>query len=448
MRTLLLIFLFVSVTNLNAQWELVGGGTTSPVWDIEYVQSEDRLYAVGQMPFIGDSLRVNGTCYYENGQWYPMNTGVYNPFGGVHPPVTDILVLDTMIVVCGQFSMIDSVPDTQEFAYWQNNEWHSMGVSNSWHGSARRSVIVDDKIHVLGAVDTVNGQAMHSWAIYDGGVWSSGDTSAPFTQGYTQTLIRYQGDLIMGGNFIAPNGDIDLVRQGPNGWEKLGQGILGDPWINEMVEYDGLLWVVGEFYDFWGNAATGLLVWDGMQWSDPFPQIHAFSQGFNLELANGKLYVTMPFNVAGLSGDYFVAEYDGQQLCILGGPNSLVRTVTVSTDTLYAMRYVSGIISKWPLSAPADTCFQVSIGIDHLSQTSGSSLLVAPNPASTELRISLNSGFMQEVTLRNVQGRLVKKIVINSNTHNLDLCGFRSGLYFLSVLTDVGTVLSEKVLVE
>ncbi|MCB9180949.1 MAG: hypothetical protein H6593_05765 [Flavobacteriales bacterium] len=132
--------------------------------------------------------------------------------------------------------------------------------------------MVDGQLHLHGAFNTVDGQPISNWAVYDGTTWQQVDTTEEF--GFnTAKAVRYQGDLYVAGNFNTSNGVNDLARQGPNGWEALGPGLLGDPWVNEMVVYDGLLWVTGEFYEWWGNAASGIMAWDGSQWHNMFPDI-------------------------------------------------------------------------------------------------------------------------------------------------------------------------------
>jgi len=128
MKFPLLISFLLLANGLSAQWESIGGSTSVGfVLDLEYVLNEDRLYTVGNMQFIGDSLKVNGTAFYENGQWYTMGTGVVNPFNGLVRSVHDVLVLDTAVVVCGEFNMIDSPP----LGFGRYDQWASHGSLGS-----------------------------------------------------------------------------------------------------------------------------------------------------------------------------------------------------------------------------------------------------------------------------------------------------------------------------
>ncbi|MBK8947563.1 MAG: hypothetical protein IPM68_01475 [Flavobacteriales bacterium] len=58
----------------------------------------------------------------------------------------------------------------------------------------------------------------------------------------------------------------------------------------------------------------------------PFPQIAHVAYGRDPLVANGKLYYTGTFVANGLDNFFFLAllEYDGQQVCVMGGPGPIL----------------------------------------------------------------------------------------------------------------------------
>ena len=416
-RAYFLLVLGFSSPGLCAQWETVGEGWGGLVRDLHYDSLSGRLYVVGasQWAMPGNVL-IHNTAYWYNGQWYPMGGGADHPNGfptGLRPPAKDIIPYDSGFVVVGDFWSMSGVPHTRGFAKWENDQWVAM-ASDTTLGNFWGSSVDDGQLHLHGAFNTVDGQPISNWAVYDGTTWQQVDTTEEF--GFnTAKAVRYQGDLYVAGNFNTSNGVNDLARQGPNGWEALGPGLLGDPWVNEMVVYDGLLWVTGEFYSWWGNAASGIMAWDGSQWHNMFPDIFAIAQGGDLDVANGKLYFSGFFNANGMNGMYGYGVYDGSSVCLFGGPEVIRGNMTFSADTMYASAPytlygtaggpVVKYIIKWPLDAPMDTCYTVASRVPALGAGS-ETWTVSPNPATGHLTVQAG-GAWQQLRAYDATGRLV-----------------------------------------
>lgn len=403
------IVLGTSITK-GQTWQTVGGGLAcegvSGLW---FDGTSDRLFAVGRFRWsVEDSILLNGTASWFAGEWNPMGDGVWSSgiVGDpcVVPTVQAIEPYDSAMVIGGIFDMADSSPHTSRIAQWKDDQWQPIGIDSSVEGHIYNLSVINDKLHAHGAFQVIDGREMHNWAIWDGVQWMPGDTTEPFDFA-TTCSAEFQGEYYLGGNFDTQNGLNDLVRGSPGNWEEPGGGLIGDPYVADMVVYGDHLWVTGIFSGSPDTYSKNLIAWNGTEWIRPFPQIEFYSQGWDLHVANGKLYFSGGFNVAGLAGVYMLGVYDGQELCVIGGPDIFTRAIACSPDTLYAaMGYtinslpggdVIHYIGKWPLNAPADTCFAVEVGISEPGSRDGAlhfdavhgSILVLHTNGSGALRI-------------------------------------------------------------
>lgn len=308
--------------------------------------------------------------------------------------------------------------------------------------------VIGDELHLHGTFGSVGGVPVQNWAIYQNGQWRAADTSGVFNWS-TKEAIMYQDQLYVGGNFETQDGRNDLVRKVGDAWEEPGPGLKGDCYVADLEVYDGLLWVAGYFFSSAGNPATGIMAWDGQQWLDPFPQMELFGWGRSFTIANGKLYMVGPMSVDGLDGEYRIAEYDGEHLCILGGNDVWTAKVTASVDTLYANAceyqdcnppsgaLVNGIM-KLPLDHPRDTCFNVVVGVREVAPMLP--LRLQPNPVEATLQTPWPFTTPGTWVLLNSAGQVLRRLP--STITNLDVAALSPGLYVLRAVDDRGTTRS------
>ena len=131
--------------------------------------------------------------------------------------------------------------------------------------------------------------------------------------------------------------------------------------------------------------------------------------------------------------------------------------ITGSQDTLYAStcNYSSCVIQgvemhgvmKWPLDAPADTCFEIVQSV--AGPFSARQIELYPNPARDEIHIIL-SGVLQlqvrSARIMDMLGKEVRSLSIGPNGRaSLNLSGFGSGLYSVRFVDqDAHTVAMER----
>lgn len=427
---------------LHAQWSSVGGGTNFYPNALYWDAVEQRLYYAGDASHaMENSLVINGISYFISGSWYPMGSGSTPYPGGTGSyPVGAVTRFDSSIVVAGAFPWMDSVPGTWGVAQWRADEWLSTGLDSGTFEQTSlvtNLTVLDGKLQVLGGMNwELNGSSVDSWAVWDGQEWDHGDTTGLFAGGQINQVCDFQGMRYVGGNFQPTGQPNDLVRWNGTQWEEVGGGINGDPWVNEMVVYDDRLWVCGEFAASAGNAATGLMAWDGTSWADPFPQITFTAAGKDVIAANGKLYFTGPFVAQGLSGIYRFGVFDGETLCVFGGPDVFNSgTIAASADTFYAYCVVPGLelnnVAQWPLDAPSDTCYTVVQGFNDETQEPVHFSLY-PNPGSEMITVRLSRALPSHgarVLFADVMGRTVLLASVRSAEGLISIAELPSGVY-------------------
>lgn len=68
-----------------------------------------------------------------------------------------------------------------------------------------------------------------------------------------------------------------------------------------------------------------------------------------------------------------------------------------------------------------------------------SSFKIFPNPAKTIVNITSNNKNIKEITLSDMQGRILKTIEVNKTNTQLDISNYQAGTYLITIKTDYGT---------
>jgi len=200
------------------------------------------------------------------------------------------------------------------------------------NNTARAVASYNGKIVIGGQFNSPQDKVMY----WDGSTWGSlGQMTDPGgAVAYNMTV--YNGELIVGGRFETVGGVVvnNIARWNGSSWQSLGSGVAGgsNPStidVREMYEWNGDLYVGGDFTSAGGVPALNIARWDGTSW-------HALTGGgvnndvYTLTEYDGELIAGGNFTVAGAQLCNGIARWNGTNWLPLGdgsGPGAWVMEV-------------------------------------------------------------------------------------------------------------------------
>ena len=236
------------------------------------------------------------------------------------------------------------------------------------------------------------------------------------------TLTEYNGWLIAGGNSFGASGEseIDLKYLRDSTWQPIPGWVNGGfTYVNDVLEYQGDLYVAGGFHKDRGALANGIVRWDGQQWYE-LGQGITDPDGVPIAMAvmNDELYVAGLFTeVDGLPA-YNIAKWDGQRWYSFSlepfDRGRYFTSIAVLNDTLYAAGSLVGIgginlgnVVYW--DGPTDSLAGPVHTTNLVSPSSTAPFSLYPNPASGSFTLEAEGltrdEFQIEVT--DARGRVV-----------------------------------------
>lgn len=459
MRRLLIgLFCLVLAGQLNtrAQWSQLGGGMSSEVRSLIYDSTAQRMYAFGRFVTAGGDT-VNGTAYWENEIWHPMGQGVFYPGA----PILSATFWGDSILIAGSFHGAYGAPGSRKAALWNGSNWIGIAGGGT-NGFLAALVKRENEVLIAGSMDTIAGVPIaNNIARYHNGAWSSvvvhpTDGVLRFTN-----IVHYQGKYILAGNLNSPSLreicwlDGDTLR-------RLGAGISGDAWVNDLLEYRGKLYIAGEYYAGWGNAASGLCTWDGSTFANPFPGVESITQTDDLDIHNGELYFSGRMRLEGSSDYYTLGRFDGERVCLFGkNLNTVFRAIAATEEYLVVApnMFTLGLggdtvncIARWDLSYLGDTCIQIITSMDEL-QVPATIWSIGPSPVDDRLSIRCSAGIPQgsRFQLVDASGRTLFEATMGwaapGEALSLGIGDGPSGLLMAVIRTATGTILAHQRLI-
>ncbi len=437
MRRLLWPLLFAGVPCLG-QWSTLGTGMDNPVRDVLYDADAERLYAVGGFRTAGGDT-MNGAAWWDGATWHAMGQGLQPDANG-----NTIAKRGVELVVGGAFEYAGTAANTFKLACWTDETWMACPPGVAPNKGVIRAQFVDSLLYISGGFASVGAVQADNVAVRQNGAWQPVVRVGLLDTIWGVSCVeRYQGDLYIAGNLMASNGLSDIGRVVGDSLVGVGQGILGDPWVNDMIVYNGLLWVGGYFFQGAGNAASMLMCWNGSEWFDPFPQVEVQQQVRRFLIHEGSLYFAAAIHLQGESSYHPLARFDGENLCLLGGTGGLVYAMAGNDDQLYcSVSYdpfgPDSLDANWiaslDLTYPADTCLEISTGVSEIPE--GSFVGVSPNPTNGLVYLAplRATGKIFYVQLVDVMGRtLMHGTMSLADGPYLDLTRLPAGSYRLRV---------------
>lgn len=241
----------------------------------------DELYISGGFQNIGIN-EIKGVAKLENGQWQPVGNGIDGLV------VTLAHMPDGTLYAGGIFEEEYGMA-SPNFAVFQDNEWQPVGNGEKTGLSVGQLLdnagVLDIKwyegdLYVAGLFDEIGGVETNGIARWDGVSWHDVDGGLRVEDGDYQpagsSLHVQNGNLYVAGQFdragsLAQPAN-NIARWDGEEWSRLGNGVSdspqGIPYIWQMTETNGNIYVAGDFTDATGVPVNNIAYWDGTDWFD------------------------------------------------------------------------------------------------------------------------------------------------------------------------------------
>ncbi len=192
--------------------------------------------------------------------------------------------------------------------------------------------------------------------------WSTYGTGfGPVGYGQVNGMANYNGNLYVTGQFLTAGNDsaFNIAQWNGTVWDSVGGGINGGGY--SLCEYNGNLVLGGLFTTAGRHAANNIAQWNGTSWSALGSGINSSNSAVSsLCVFNGNLYAGGEFVMAGGHPIHNIAEWNGVSWSTLGtgitdsSAYGLVESLAVYNGELYAAGYfdtAGGVpvnnIAKW-----------------------------------------------------------------------------------------------------
>lgn len=452
------VFILLTTSCFAQQWEAVGGGVTSgmQIRDIWVDTLTDEIYISGNFWEVG-GVPSNGVAKWDGTNWTNLCPECSNN------QVYSILKYRDTLYIAGSFAL-NGTPTYA--ARLVGNSWESIADTEF---NLARLYLHGDSLYLMGDFDTVNGNPINKVALWNHGTWVD-----PFPQNnffdepqfaYVGEMVNYQGKLIVGGNFDF--GEISEITSYENGsWTNIGGGLLGDALIEHMVEFNGVLYIGGTFFQSAGNAANYLMAWNGSEFFNPFPDVEFTYNIRDLQVIDNELYVISIFNYIDDPTVYFFGKFDGDNFCSFGGsfptifdmntgPPTHIRGLNnelfvVSSPVLF--NDTVNRLARWT-GAEMDSCIYSPVSSLAEKGADNFTFNIHPNPTTGKIAVHydlINNGYPETVLeIVSASGTLLETVKLDPALPftYLDYSNMADGIYFIRILIDGKPLSIEKFVV-
>jgi hypothetical protein len=434
----LIVLLFISTNLLSQNWEQVGINKLDYYVRVIYSDTiENKLYIGGNFTDDGNT-NLNGIGVLENNDWENLGNGMVL----CCYPTLSITKFNGLLIASGG----------QGITYWDQNQWHFFDDSVS--GGVNQLYCNGDYLYIGGNFDSIGSIPAKGIAKWNGQTWEAiGNNQYDFASYGVFTMVHYNGELYIGGNFNQPDGLNNIARWDGQNWNSVGNGFVGGlADVVDMEVYHGELYAAGTFtYDNGANPGNYIARWDGQQWHDVGGGVIGINgtgngQIHDLCVFNNELYAGGVFRYAGGIAAEYIAKWDGTQWCSLGSDlDAPVSCLDIHNSELYVGGGFGSIdgdsiqfIAKWIGGNYTDTCGAIISVEENNIETF--ELEIYPNPTTNLLTIKTNAVGKAEYFIYDINGRKLSQSSILNNQSVIDVSNFAEGLYLLQVQTDKGSI--------
>lgn len=429
MKNLYLLFasLLVGIYGLSQSWVPVGSGFDSYVSTLHFDTSANLLYAGGNFQN-SDTTVLNHIGYWNGVQWNAMDIGM-------NQRVTDIEEYNGELYATGWFTTAgNSVAN--HIAKWDGNTWQDVGGGLDAPGLCM--YVFNGNLYVGGFFTQAGTQPCKYVAYWDGSNWNSVDTNIVGTGWPVQSIFSYQGDLYIGGKFIAEGIANNIARLSGGIWQPLGGGTNSD--VHSMQEMNGELIVTGYFNMVDTVGALCVAKWNGSNWSTmygPMSSDIACQEQYNGNLIMGGAWNSF-VNMGWGQLSPGIANYNVASQIWTGidsGFSNYVRDLLVVGNSLYA----GGAFDRAGNDSIHNIA-QINISTLSISETNTKLISFFPNPANEEITIDVGtSDDSNHVVICNSMGQVIVEYYSKQKTIKIPTRDFAEGIYFLTLVNSTYT---------
>lgn len=376
-------------------------------------------------------------CTYRNGTWT-----ISDPFDNL---VMAAVVYHDTLIIGGNFTLING----HEYPYIAclvDGQWQPYG---DFEYAVHCLRVIDGELYATGAFTHVDGQLCNGVAKRIGNTWANvGDL--PDMGAAVQEIIQYDGELyIVGALHYYDLGAHGVARYNGQQWLPVGNGIRGGFAVGLCLEvYQGELYMGGLIDIGAGNPGHAIMRWNGTEWRSVGTGVQGPTGTYDylytvndLSVDNGLLYASGGFSYAGNVPAKYIATWDGERWCGLGGTFGSLGPIYSHGffgDTLFVGCYgeadgqpvnsLARYIGTWP-----DTC-GVAMGVgmaeaDHHGPSTIASL------GSGRYRF-VGPGAAGQLQVHNTMGQVVRSFFLpwaGDGSEPFGLEGLAPGVYLVGL---------------
>lgn len=384
-------------------------------------------------------------CDYNIARFDGLN---YTTIGNFGNEIWGVTKFQDHLYACGVFQCVDSNPNIQYLAQYNDESWNSIGDFN---GAVSVMATDENYLYVGGSFTQINDQPIQGIARYDGTSWEALPAGGFLPNSSIRTMCIYNGELYVGGTLDIP-GESESERglrvMRNDQWETInGDQYIQNATISDLVIYHHKMYILGDFFYGGFSLNSGLLIWDGQSISAPYPDFY-FYFGSNIYptepdiilSTSDYLYAGGAIKTIGNQEVNNLAAYDGEHWCSMytEGLHTGILGMFSFRDTLYAHLYLNPYsntlyptgLYKWIGGDNFENCSTSTGLIDKEYEK----LQVFPNPTNDIARIKGMFPGNSDFTLYDLTGRvIIRGNIKTQHEFQIDCSPLNSGTYLLKV---------------
>jgi Rax2 C-terminal beta propeller domain/Secretion system C-terminal sorting domain len=311
------------------------------------VVAGDRVYIGGSFSSAG-GVAANNIAVYNIGSrtWAAVGTG---PANGVDSAVNSMVYVSGALYVGGRFTHAGGIPASR-IAGWDGTVWRAVGTG--FDSTVQTLASGSGILYAGGLFRKAGADTTRFIARWDGIEWSRVGVSDTDIAGTGVNAILPAGSSVyVGGMFSEASGIVvnGLAKWDGGSWSAVGSGVIGS--VSGLAFFRNKLYVCGDFTNAGiirvNNIAafdTSAYSWSALTDGTDIGTGSASSGGdqsgvLSAVVADGKLYVTGEFSMAGGMSAFGIAGWDGTSWWKLGAssnsPGGTVLALALSGTNLY-----------------------------------------------------------------------------------------------------------------